>query len=97
MNDLYKEAKEHLGAPYGMLENEPLIVDTQLHPDAAYEPLREWMEANNREHILNCAKEIKKFCVSHKCEECLFFQVNDVGFGDCKIWCTCLPSEWDID
>ena len=59
--------------------------------------LEEWMLANYKEHLLNCAEDLEHMCRNTECKECPFCWVYS---GDVALKCELLhkePASWDIE
>jgi hypothetical protein len=66
---------------------EPIIIDKQLYPDEAYEPLRK---------LYVDADSIKQECKSHEtCNDCFFYD-QDKNYPTCVLMLR-TPEDWALD
>ena len=86
---------------------EPIIIDTQLHPDEAYDPLRRTIDEMNKiktdSQAIQAIKNLSDFCLSQDyCNTCPFYH-KERGYNwwenyDCLLTRTdnFTPADWVI-
>lgn len=59
--------------------------------------LLEWMQANRKEYLMLCARELKEYCTNRECGNCIFYSQKE-----CKIslvnpfGSTVPPEDWEV-